>query len=75
MKTITVRLTQEPEKGLYRVKSFANTVDLQVGQIVQREKVMEWCAWARVNVYVVGATVGESQSNLALTPNANLALL
>ena len=56
MKTLTVKLTQEPSAGLFRVVSFTNTVQLSVGQVVKAATVEDWCLRPHVQVHVVGMT-------------------
>ena len=58
-------LTQESGGQQYRVKSVSNTVQIQIGQLVSRERVADWCARPRVNVRIVGMT---TEANLDQIP-------
>lgn len=53
MKTIKIKLSQTPD-GAFRVVSYANTVQLSVGQIVAPAVVENWARMPRVQFTVVG---------------------
>ena len=67
-KKISITLTQDQD-GNFRVKGFANTAQLTVGQVVPREKVALWTsdlpAMRHVRVNVTGPTpVDQDGANL-----------
>jgi hypothetical protein len=68
MKTCKIVLRQG-EAGLYRVERFTNTVELEVGMMVPRDKVREWTTLSRVQVEIVGMVDDEAEDERLLGDN------